>query len=86
MFKLDRQTGMVYQLVKAANDETTWEKMPVKHLPLAATIGVHYELFLSGDLARLMLLMNLDTGSTWQLQPSTDATTKETTFSWVPIG
>jgi hypothetical protein len=85
-FKLDRQTGMVYQIVKGANDENTWEKMPVEHLPLAATIGVHYELFLSSNLARLMLLMNLDTGRTWQLQRSTDATTKETTFSWVPIG
>jgi hypothetical protein len=85
-FKLDRQTGMVYQIVRAANDENIWEKMPVEHLPLASTIGVHYELFLSDNPARLMLLMNLDTGRTWQLQRSTDPATKENTFSWVPIG
>jgi hypothetical protein len=85
-FKLDRQTGMVYQMVRTANDENTWENMPVEHLPLASTIGVHYELFFSDNLARLMLLMNLDTGRTWQLQRSTDPATKENAFSWVPIG
>jgi hypothetical protein len=85
MFRLDRQTGIVYQIVTTKDNDLTWEKMDVLGLPVAAAGGVHYELFLSGLAARFMFLMNLDTGKTWQLQSSTDPTTKEATHSWIPI-
>jgi hypothetical protein len=85
LFKLDRQTGVVYQIVRTKDDDNVWEQMEVRGLPLAPAVGVHYELFLSGLAAKFMFLMNLDTGQTWQLQSSTDAATKEEDFVWNPI-
>ena len=85
LFKLDRQTGTVYQIVQTKEGEVAWERMEALSMPIAATSGVHYEIFMSGIAARFMFLMNLDTGKTWQLQSSTDPKTNERINTWVPI-
>ena len=49
LFKLDRQTGIVYQMVHGKEaDDLYWEQMSVRDLPLPAASGVHYQMFLSG--------------------------------------
>jgi len=85
MFRLDRQTGSVYQIVKTKSDDIAWERMDVLQLPSAATSGIHYQLFLSGFAAKFTFLMNTDTGKTWQLQQNTDEKTKEVSYTWVPL-
>jgi hypothetical protein len=84
-FRLDKQTGAVYQIVRDKDDANPWERMEIHGLPPAAATGVHYQIFLSGIVARFMFLMNLDTGKTWQLQHTTDTATKEETYAWEPI-
>ena len=85
MFRLDRQKGFIYQIAHTKDDDLVWEQMDVSGLPVGAASGIHYEIFLSGLAAKFSFLMNLDTGMTWQLQSSTDPTTKEIGYSWVPI-
>jgi hypothetical protein len=45
---------------------------------------VRYQLFTSGLAARHTLLMNTDTGKTWQIQSSKDKDGSEFT-AWVPF-
>jgi len=61
-------TGVVYQLITTKEDEFAWEPMDASGMPPPATSGVHYEIFTSGSSIKCTLLMNLDTGKTWQLE------------------
>jgi hypothetical protein len=84
--KLDRQTGIICQIVTTKDNENVWERMDVDGLPPAAGNGVHYyQLFISGLAAKWMFLMNVDTGATWQLQHYIDPTTKAESFVWAHI-
>lgn len=85
-FRLDMRTGHVSQLVQSTKDEDlTWEEMRVSGLPPAAESGDHYQIFTSGIAAKFTFLINTDTGKTWQLQSTSDPTTKEDTYLWVPF-
>ena len=67
-FKVDKQDGRVYQMVK--NDEGLyWQELLVMPHPLdTAKAGyVNYQLFVSGHGPRYTFLMNVNTGASWQL-------------------
>lgn len=85
LFRLDRQTGEVSQIVQDKEENLKWQKMEVKDLPPAQKSGVHYQLFISGFAAKFSFLMNVDDGRTWQLEKETDPVTKEDAEVWVPI-
>lgn len=86
LFKLDRYTGKISQIVHDKNDDMSWEEMDVEHLP---TIGTptrpRFQLFLSGIAARWMFLLDTDTGATWQLShfdtKKADGTSEDT-YLW----
>jgi hypothetical protein len=86
-FRLDKRSGLVWQLVHTSTDDLAWQPVPVNSLPQASTASepTHYQLFLSGIANRFVFLLNLDTGKTWQLQSHVGETTKEESFAFVPL-
>lgn len=65
-FRLDRYSGRIWQLVRTAEDENTWEEMPVMGLPKAQpSARPHFQIFASGLAARHTFLIDNDTGRTW---------------------
>ena len=81
-FRLDRNTGQVYQLVKTIDGDLTWQAMTVEglHSALTSVLGSdqpksdkpRFVIFSSGISARFTFLMDTDTGQTWQLQSMND--------------
>lgn len=70
-FRLDRFTGRVAQLVKTDDDDSTWQEMQVVGRPAIATpTRPRFQLFTSGLAARFTLLLDTDTGDTWQVVAS----------------
>ncbi|MDE4917017.1 hypothetical protein ACUXAV_001637 [Cupriavidus metallidurans] len=81
-FKLDKQSGVVYQLVASKDGVLSWDEMArYKHtLPDPVVAGkTNYQIFLSGIAAKNTFLINVNSGATWQLQGSDSGN------SWVPI-
>ncbi|MBC8637308.1 hypothetical protein IAG25_10840 [Caballeronia sp. EK] len=81
-FKLDKFAGVVFQLVATKDGGVAWEEVPRLRgrTPDPATPNrVNYQIFLSGMVARNMLLLNVNSGATWQLQSGNDG------ISWVPF-
>jgi hypothetical protein len=71
-FRLDRYTGHVDQLVATKENDLTWDAMAVIGLPRPSLEArPKYQIFMSGMLARITLLINTDTGQTWQLMEDT---------------
>ena len=67
-FRLDRFTGRVAQLVKTKDDDNTWEDMEVLERPSISTPSrARFQLFTSGLAARYTLMIDTDTGRTWQV-------------------
>ena len=65
-FRLDRFTGRVWQLVKTANDENTWEEMQVYEKPsVQSPTRPRFQLFTSGLAARHTFMLDGDSGKTW---------------------
>lgn len=65
-FRLDRFTGRVWQLVRTADDDNTWEEMHVFERPQVQTPNrPRFQLFASGLAARHTFLLDSDTGRTW---------------------
>ncbi len=65
-FRLDRFTGRVWQLVKTADDDNTWEEMQVYERPGTQNpTRARFQLFTSGLAARHTFLIDGDTGKTW---------------------
>ncbi|XOV91646.1 MAG: hypothetical protein ACFHWX_15710 [Bacteroidota bacterium] len=74
-FKIDKFNGDVFQLVESSDSGLFWEEMDKeKHFLKDIMIPdqVNYQLFISGLLTRITLLMNLNTGATWQLVEDPD--------------
>ena len=63
---MDRFTGRVWQLVKTADDDNTWEEMQVYERPGTQNpTRARFQLFTSGLAARHTFLIDADTGKTW---------------------
>ncbi len=69
-FKIDKYTGQVFQLVEKKNKDITWESivLPETFKKEEPTDGeVNFQVFISGIGARYIFLLQIDTGTTWQL-------------------
>ena len=88
-FKFDRFTGQIWQIVTNASGDNLWEEMSVVGLPsIRSPLRPRFQLFLSGIAARWTLMIDTDTGSTWQLQKTTNknaAGPDTDVYSWQPI-
>lgn len=81
-FKLDKHSGIVYQIIKTADDDTVWQEMPRRSHPLDKRNDgrVNYQMFTSGLAMKFTFLMNVNTGATWQL-----VETAQKDLVWSPI-
>lgn len=84
-FRLDRNCGRVWQLVRTAEDENAWESMEVVGLdPCKSDKLSHFVIFSSGLAAKHTFLIDTSTGKTWTLTTLTGRRGSETTV-WVPF-
>lgn len=70
MFKLDKYTGKTFQIVDAGDSTIVWQEVLTKKHFLSDLKNpgkINYQIFLSGFMAKLTLLININTGATWQL-------------------
>jgi hypothetical protein len=78
--RLDRVTGNIDQLVSAKSGTWVWAKMRVLPHPKAVnTMKPHYEIFVTDSPTQAVLLMDTESGATWQLS------IKENASVWQPI-
>ena len=65
-FRLDKNTGRVWQLARTKDDDNIWEEMRVFDRPqIQAPTRPRFQLFTSGLAARHTFLLDTDTGKTW---------------------
>ncbi len=88
-FRLDRFTGRVAQLARTKDDDNTWEEMEVIERPaMSAPTRARFQLFSSGLAAKYTLLIDTDTGQTWQIvtvkRKTTDGSQQEV-IVWQPF-
>lgn len=75
-FRLDKHTGVVFQIVQKSDNSLTWEEMlrlPHTLLDTRHPNKVNYQIFMSGTLARVTFLINVNTGATWQLTQDSES-------------
>jgi hypothetical protein len=66
--RLDRFTGQIHLLIQVSNREYTWQEMEVTERPESSISSrPRFQLFTSSNLGRHTLLLDADTGSTWEL-------------------
>jgi hypothetical protein len=66
--RLDRFTGQIHLLVQASNRDYTWQEMEVSERPESSvTSRPRFQLFTSSSIGPYTLLLDADTGSTWEL-------------------
>lgn len=88
-FKLDRLTGVVYQLITLEDENNRWERMRIEGLPkIDNPIRPRFILFTSANGPRWTFLMDTSTGRTWilvahEVQTSEGETT--TRYAWQRI-
>ncbi|SRR5713101_9419359 len=71
--KLDRITGNVQRLVSGKSGNLVWEKMRVLPHPKAVNSAeLHFRIFVSSLPDRVTLLLDTESGATWQLVPKDD--------------
>lgn len=82
-YRLDTFTGEVSQLVQTADSSVVWDRMvrrPHTKPDTRVPGRPNYLLFVSGLSARFNLLINVNTGATWQVQE-----TEKGEHVWNPI-
>ena len=78
--RLDRVTGNVDQLVSSKSGNLVWAKMRVLPHPQALNMTKpHYEIVVVGLPSQVLLLLDTESGATWQLN------SKENVSVWQPI-
>jgi hypothetical protein len=88
-FRLDRFTGRISQLVKAASGGNAWEDMIILGLPsTTGTPHAKFQIFTSGLAARHTFLIDVETGRTWVI--SSEKTTdkeghEQESSAWEPF-
>ena len=84
LFKIDKFTGQTFQIVQSRDSSIVWQSISIKKHFLSNIKNEgrsNYQIFLSGFMAKLTILMNINTGATWQLVQ--DSQTDE--VFWDPI-
>ena len=77
--KLDRITGNVERLITGKSGNLRWEKMRVLPHPKAVNLAKpHYRIFVSSQADQPTLLLDTETGATWQLVTASNSV-------WQPI-
>jgi len=72
IFRLDRYTGQIHRLTTCQKDDSTltdkcWKEMTVVSLSKGAASSPHFQIaFITAPKEKLTLLINLETGQTWQ--------------------
>jgi len=68
-FRLDRFTGETWQFVSTKDDSYTWQQIKRISVPndTRALGKVNYQIFLSGIIAQVTILMNTTTGASWYI-------------------
>lgn len=68
-FKLDKYTGDIWQLVKAEDGSSVWQKMErISAFPDTKNVNqINYQLFMGSSVAADTYLINVNTGTTWVL-------------------
>ncbi len=79
-FLLDKHTGVVRLLVRLENDAFVWEVMPLLDDAGRRPGQVNYQMFFSGLAARFTYVVNIHTGSVWQLVRDSNGR-----LSWEPM-
>lgn len=64
--KIDKYLGMVYLLVQG-DPKLHWRLMDIENKEAGTLDKVNYQIFTSGLGVRFTFLLNINTGSTWQL-------------------
>ena len=88
-FRLDRFTGRISQLVKAASGGNAWEDMIILGLPsTTGTPHAKFQICTSGLAARHTFLIDVETGRTWVI--SSEKTTdkeghEQESSAWEPF-
>jgi hypothetical protein len=82
-FRLDRYTGKIDQLVKSSDEMLGWEPMLVVGLPEKTGNRPRFQLFMSGTLARVTLLLDSDTGKTWMLTKIKNEDGEASDLTWL---
>jgi len=78
--RLDRVTGNVDQLVPSKSGNWIWAKMRVLPHPQALNMAkAHYEIVVASSPSQAILLLDTESGATWQLN------SKENASVWQPI-
>ena len=68
-FRIDKWTGMVFQLVERENGTLTWN-LVTRQASINDTRNqnaINYQMFTSGIAVRFTFLININTGVSWQL-------------------
>jgi hypothetical protein len=88
-FRLDRFTGRISQLVRTKDDDNTWEDMEVINRPeIASPNHARFQLFSSGIASRYTLMIDNETGDTWQIismKRTTRSGSQEEVSVWQPF-
>lgn len=73
-FKVDKYAGIVYQIIENDNGSLVWKTLQKdKHSNDSIREGcINYQLYMSGIAVRFCFLINVNTGTTWQLVESKD--------------
>jgi hypothetical protein len=69
IFKIDKYSGEVFRLVEGDPTYYTWENMEVSNHPrdVATEDKINYQIIISGISTWYILLLNVNTGATWQI-------------------
>lgn len=85
-FRIDKFRGDVYLLVNTDKGEIGWEKMHVEAslFDPNSSDSINYQLYMSGIASKYTFLMNVNTGTTWQLVEDT-SNKKNSVYWWKRI-
>lgn len=88
-FRLDRFFGHIAQLVTDKDGGLGWESTPVRGLRALdgnpATARPRFQIFMSGQLARHTLLVDVVSGQSWIFTSITDQDGKQIGRRWEPL-
>jgi hypothetical protein len=84
-FRLDRHTGKIDQLVTSPDGWLAWEPMVVLSLPEKTGNRPRFQLFMSGTLARITILLDTDNGKTWALKEIEAVDGEKRDLAWMPM-
>lgn len=73
-FLLDKYTGDIWQLVEKSDESNTWQKVERDYSKYDKNDEgkINYQLIVPANAARLIMLVNINNGITWQICKTKD--------------